>query len=288
MSDALYIPDFHTLLPASDFNSLISRVGVRIAWMKSRTCPCIYGGGGQNGVLPFAGTADPACLTCFGVGRYWDNPLTPMVMLMTFITVESTSFEPGIHTDENWGGIVTAAPMLSIPSWNPYLSLTDPAQPRVVWDNASVGDFFVSVDKLSRYTAVLQVGGNTLLPYQQNLQIEPVGAVAVYDPVSHAVSYPSYVVDGAAVTLPSTFPLDTTYIVEFQAAPIYAAYSKSGGLAHVRDFGQGTENLPRRFRLQTLDLWSRQYLSQAQAAGSIRLGGTAVALATLSGMASLG
>jgi hypothetical protein len=287
MSDALYIPAFDTLLPAGDFNSLISRVGVRVAWMRSRTCPCIYSAAGQNGALPFAGTADPACQKCFGVGTYWDDPLTPMVMLMSFITVESTSYEPGLHADSNWGGIVTAAPMLSVPSWNPYLSLTDPAQPRIVWDNASVGDFFVSVDKLSRYTAVLQVGGNTLLPYQQNLQIEPVGAVAVYDPVSHAVSYPAYTVVGASVTL-TGFPLDTTYIVEFQAAPIYAAYSKSGGLAHVRDFGQGTENLPRRFRLQTLDLWSRQYLSQAQAAGSIRLGGTAVALATLSGTASLG
>jgi hypothetical protein len=282
-----FIPAFDTMMPAGEFDSLISRVGVRICWMRSRTCPCIYGGGGQNGVLPFTGTADPACQQCFGIGTYWDAPLAPMVMLMTFITVESTTYEPGIHASENWGGIITAAPMLTIPANNPYLSITDPGQPRVAWDNASAGDFFVSVDKLSRYTAMLQVGGNTILPYQQNLQIAPTGAVAVYDPVGKVVSYPAYTVSGPSVILPD-FPPDTTYMVEFEAAPIYAAWTKAGGLPHVRDFGQGTENLPRRFRLQTLDLWTRQNLAMATAAGSIRLGGSAVALATLSGTVSLG
>lgn len=286
MSDALFIPPFNSMMPGSDFDSLISRVGVRIAWMKSHTCPCIYGGGGADGALPFAGTADPACHQCFGVGTFWDAPSFPITALMTFITVESTSFEPGIHTDPNWGAVVSAAPMLSIPYRNPYLAAFDPGQPTTMWENASASDFFVSVDKLSRYTAVLRVGGNTFLPYQQNLKIEPAGAVTIYDPVTHEVSYPDYAVSGAQVFL-SGFPDDTSYMVEFRAAPIYAEYSKSGGLAHVRDFGQGTEKLPRRFRLQMLDLWTRQNMAQAQAAGSLNLGGSIVALTTLAGTTSL-
>jgi hypothetical protein len=44
-------------------------------------------------------------------------------------------------------------------------------------------------------------------------------------------------------------------MVDFTAAPTYVAYRIAGMPAHVRPFGQ--QNLPRRFRLQALDLWTR-------------------------------
>ena len=75
-----------------------------------------------------------------------------------------------------------AEPSLTIPYSNPYLPQGDPQQPIAAWNDASFEDIFVPVDMLSRFTAKLQVGGITYLPYQQNLQVAPSGAVTTWKP----------------------------------------------------------------------------------------------------------
>jgi hypothetical protein len=64
-----------------------------------------------------------------------------------------------------------------------------------------------------------------------------------------------YAVSGLSVFLPSGYAIDTIYIVEFTAAPAYVAIRHAGGMPHTRPFGQVTE--PRRFKIQSLDLWTR-------------------------------
>lgn len=289
MSDTVAVPVIDPyLLPATDFNALIARMGVRVAWMRSRSCPCTYAGAGDDGSLPYPGGADPQCTTCLGIGTYWDAPTLPMMLGMSFVTTEPTSREPGATMDDEYGTVATAEPLLTIPAHNPLLSLLDPAQPTPAWESASLGDFFVSVDKLARFVAKLQVGRQDVLPYQQNLQIASTGAVAVYDVSSRSVVYPGYSVSGATVTLPG-YPEGTAYMVEFQAAPIYVAWRRAGGLAHVRDFGgSSVGQLPKRFRLQTLDWWTRQRYPQATAAGSLSIGGSAVSVGVMSATAELG
>jgi hypothetical protein len=80
--------------------------------------------------------------------------------------------------------------------------------------------------------------------------------VTVYDPVGHVVvTTNAYTVSGASVVL-SGYPTGTNYNVEFLANPSWVAFRIAGAPGHVRPFAQ--TNQPRRFRLQTLDLWTRQ------------------------------
>lgn len=246
------------LLPEYRFDALISEVGQRIGWMRSHACPCTYGYTLENNRLATPGSAQRACKTCLGIGFYWDAPGPPFRAYMSFMHVAATPDEPGVIMNETFGPAQTGEPSITIPYRNPNLVTDDPAQPTGAWTNASTDDIFVAIDMLTRYTAKLQVGGLTSLPFQQNLQVAPVGAVTVWDPtVSQAIPVLNYAVNGPTVTI-ANYPNGTSYMVEFQAAQLWVAWKRAGGLPHIRPFGGGTDNLPRRFRLQTLDPWLRQ------------------------------
>ncbi len=256
MSDTPIVPAITPwLLPAAPFENLIAQMGQRASWMKAHTCPCIYAGGGPQGRLPSPGTADPACLQCFGVGMYWDPPSDPFPALATFTQMTPTPNEPGVFTNETVGPIQSADPALTIP----YLNPSNPNTPNAAWQYAGTDDIFVLPDSTTRYNAVLQAGGITALPYQQNVVIAASGAVSTYDPITQQVSFPSYSTSGTSVIVPS-LQQGQNFIVEFQAAPLYVVYRKAGGLPHIRAFGSGQVNLPRKYHLSTLDLWLRQRL----------------------------
>lgn len=264
------------LLPPSDFEALIAQVGQRAAWMKSHTCPCIFGAPAASlNRLPTQGTAQASCLRCFGVGTYWDAPGLPFKAYISYMHLSPSPDEPGTVMDTKFGAAVVSEPSLTLPRLNPYLAFDDPMQPTKAWDEASTDDIFVAVDMLSRYTASLMVGGTQNLPYQQNVQIAPEGAVTVWNPTTRQVdTVVAYTVSGATVTIEG-YPAGTGYMVEFQAAPLYVAFRRAGGLAHIRPFGGGTAAEPKRFRLQTLDFWTRERNIQQQAAGSAIAAGSA-------------
>src|SRR3954469_11461501 len=246
------------LLPSARFDALISEVGQRIGWMRRHACPCTYSYTLENNRLATPGSAQRACKTCLGVGFYWDPPGPPFRAYVSFMHVAATPDEPGAIMNDVIGPVLTGEPSITIPYLNPNLTDGDLAQPTQAWINASTDDIFCAVDMLSRYTAMLQVGGQTILPFQQNLQIAPAGAVTVWDPLTSTVApVLDYSVNGPAVTI-ANYPDGTAYMVEFQAAQMWVAWKRAGGLAHVRPFGGGTVNEPRRFRLQALDPWLRQ------------------------------
>lgn len=265
-----FIPSVESMLmPSGEFDAVIARVGQRVSWMKGHTCPCTYGGGGAQGRLPMVGSAARGCKKCFGLGTYWDTPTVPFRAFISFMHMSPTPDEPGQRMDPSFGQYQMSEPSLTLPYTDPNKPLTDPTQPTNCWINASADDMFVPVDMTSRYTAVLQVGGVMNLPYQQNVQIALSGAVAVWDPVTMDVAQvEGYAVDGPTVTLPPTYPTGTNYMVEFIAAPLYVAFRAAGGIPHTRPFDGGAATEPRRFRLQTLDFWTRQRGIQAQASGT--------------------
>jgi hypothetical protein len=248
----------HVLLPEYRFDALISEVGQRVGWMRSHACPCVYSTTSQNNRLAIEGSAQAACQTCGGVGFYWDAPGPPFRAYVSFMQMAATPNEPGVTMNDTLGMVQMADPSITIPFMNSNLASNDPAQPTDAWTNATTDDIFIAVDMVSRYTAMLQVGGQVNLPFQQNLSVAPTGAVTIWNPVTSRVEAVSgYAVAGPAVTI-SGYPPGTSYMVEFQAAAIYVAFKRAGGLPHVRPFGGGTDKLPRRFRLQTLDPWMRQ------------------------------
>lgn len=273
-----YVPNTgQYLLPEQAFNALISEVGQRVSWMKSHSCPCTYTQTITFNRLNTPGSAQRDCRRCFGLGIYWDTPSIPFRAYLNFSSRTPTPDEPGVFMNETVGPVIASEPSLTIGHSNPKLSLLDPAQPTTAWENASIDDVFVAMDMLSRYTAVLQVGGTQNLPYQQNLQIAPSGAVTVWNPATLDVEQVAqYGVSGPTVVI-AGYPDGTNYMVEFQAAPTYVIWKRAGGMPHVRPFGGGTVNEPRRFRLQALDLWTRQRGIQPTAAGSTTVGGKAVA-----------
>jgi hypothetical protein len=75
-------------------------------------------------------------------------------------------------------------------------------------------------------------------------------------------------------------------MVEFMAAPMYVVFRPAGGLPHVRQFAVGTVNEPRRFKLQALDLWTRQRGQGPQAPGSTAAAGTLFPQFTMTGSLS--
>ena len=241
-------------LPFETFDSLIINAGVRFFWLRAHTCPCTFGG-------PVPGSPDPACLTCNGRGIYWDQPYGPFIALLTWTGFNPKPDEPGAGVQNVQGLVQQGEPTLSIPYTD-----SNSGSGSAVWSQSNVYDMFVEIDAVARFDAQLQVGVRQVVPYQQNVGIAASGAVSIYDQQTHLlVPVSGYTVSGASVFLPSGYVQGTNYIVEFTAAPAYVALNMSGGMPHMRPFAQITE--PRRFRLQSLDLWSR-----ARYAGEIPVG----------------
>lgn len=227
------------VLPVGPLDGLVAAYGNDLTWQRSHLCPCTYGG-------PIAGSPDVACNTCKGIGWYWDAPSAVFRGLITFIHMSPTPDEPGTTMSDKFGVVQLSEPTLSIP-WTTASG---------IWTAASINDVFVEPNALDRYETELQKGGVQTVPYQQNLTIPLTGAVTVYD-VANKVVVPvsGYTVSGPTVTLPSGYADGTPYVVSYTAAKAYVAWRSAGTMGHDRPFGNLT--LPKRFRLQTLDLWLR-------------------------------
>lgn len=239
---ALQPPDPFSL-PGRPFDLVLNKFGLRLAWGKSHTCPCIAWP--SLGKAP--GTPNPACTTCQGRGIYWDLPLVPFTGLITYGHTVQAQNEPGAKMDKTLGQIVQGEPRLTIPysaGWP--------------WQEASEFDVFVELDATYRYNTTLSVSGVTYVPYQHNLTIAASGAVSSWNPAtSGVVAVTGYSVSGAQVLMPSGTAANTPYVVEFTAAPSFVAFRLDGGFPHVRPFVGGTVAYPKRFRLIPMDLWIR-------------------------------
>lgn len=231
-------PIFPYVLPPDPFNKLIGQYGVRLQWMQSHQCPCMWGG-------DIPGSPVPGCNTCYGRGVYWDVPSLIFQGLLTQMKKTATPDEGGFTVDKNVGWEQNAHPVLSIP-----FVAGD------VWSNATDYDAFVELDAVTRYKSELTVGGITSVPYGQNLTIAASGAVTIWNTQTKTAQFIPYTVSGSTVTI-SGYPEGTSYTIEYTAAPVYIAFRKSGGMPHVRPFGAGVVNLPRRFHLSMLDVWTR-------------------------------
>lgn len=235
-----WFPPMTRTLDPVRFEGLIKANGIKLYWLKSHACPCMYAG-------DTPGNAQPGCLTCHGRGVYWDGPVGPFTGLITFIHTSPTPDEPGARMDEDVGMMVNGEPALTI---------TNDAASSGIWRDAKLYDQFVEVEALNVFNANLRSGYQTAVPYQQKLSIPPTGAVTVWDTTtSSVVTGVSYAVSGTNVILSSGYPIGTNFTVEFTAAPAYVAYRVAGMPAHVRPFAG--LNQPRRFRLQNLDLFTR-------------------------------
>jgi hypothetical protein len=249
---SVYVPYLPAIspwvLPNQPFDAIIAQYGIRLFWLKSHDCPCMYGG-------DIPGSPQPNCNQCAGRGIYWDEPFGPFQGLITWTDYSPKPDEPGTVVNVEQGLIQQGQPTLTIP-----FAAGAP------WSGASVYDAFVEIDGLTRFNAQLQAGVRQALPYQQNVSVAASGAVTIYDPqTQNIISVSGYTVSGTIVALPASYPQGTNYIVEFMAAPTYVALRPAGSLPHARPFGQVTE--PRRFKIQSLDLWTR-----ARFAGEIPIG----------------
>jgi len=240
-----WFPSFpNMLMPESALDGMIRNVGgVRLGWMRSHQCGCTLG-------ADIPGSPNPNCNTCHGRGVFWENWTEPFVGLITYMHTSSAPDEPGAFVDKFTGQSQYADPTLTIPFRGPGIEAH-------IWRNASEFDAYVELDATSRYTAALMVGDTSILPYQQQLDVQN---VYVYDPVAqrtYLLGPNEYFVTGSSVTLDPSFPAGTGYTVEYMACPVYIAYRRAGGLPHTRPFGGGTGQIPRRFRIVALDIWSR-------------------------------
>ncbi len=194
-----------------------------------------------------AGSADPTCTTCHGRGIYWDRPGTEFVGLLTFIHAVTSGDEQGVVMSPTEGVVNHGEPLISIPA----------NAPGGIWEYAALEDAYVELDSIIRWRTTLKVGVQTQLPYQNNLSVASSGAVTLYNQSTKSSEIVnSYSVSGGSVIL-SGYPKGTPYTVEYLASPVYIAWRKSGGMPHVRPFGSGIVNLPKRFKLVQLDLWLR-------------------------------
>ena len=234
-----YYPSLPNMtMPERMLDGLINNYGIRLGWMKNHVCACTYG-------YQIPGSPDPNCNTCYGRGYYWDNWTGLFTGLITFMHLSVSPDEPGVTMDPKWGVTQRGDPTLTIP----YSASG-------VWMQSSLMDAYVEVDSVNRYNSVLVTGQNTILPYQQKLEVLN---VYQFDPTTQITSpIPSseYVVSGASVILTNA-PDGTAYTVEYNAAPVYIAWREAGGMPHNRPFANGTGQIPKRFRLTTLDLWTR-------------------------------
>ena len=225
------------------FNALVSGFGVNLFWEKSHACPCVW-----QGYPNSRGSPQPSCLTCFGLGWYWDAPVGPFSALLTYAHSPLAADEPGALIDERLGQIVGA---------NPLLTLAYSPNP-MIWQMAGEFDRYTEADAFWRYNTTLYAGQKTILPYTSGVSVAPSGAVTMWNPSTSAVQQVTgYVVSGIAV-IASGLPLGTPYMVEFQANPQFVAIKRSGSFPHVRPFVQGTIPLPKRYRLAQADLWMRR------------------------------
>jgi hypothetical protein len=234
-----YLPPINPyVMPFGPFDKLLGNYGTRLTWQKSHLCPCTFSG-------QLTGSPDPQCNTCHGLGWYWDTASPTFSGLITFVHMSPSPDEPGVMMDEKFGQIQHAEPTLTIPQ-----------AAGAVWQEASLNDVFVQIDAIDRFESQLQVGGIQVVPYQQLLTVPVSGAVTVYNTATNAVDLVSgYVVSGAAVTLPSGYATGTSYVVQYKAAKAFVAWRPAGAMAHDRPYGE--QPLPKRFRLQALDLWLR-------------------------------
>ena len=239
-SNVPFIPPWNPyIMPPGVFDALIAASGVRLLWQKSHLCACTYGG-------PIPGSPDPACSTCSGRGYYWDSPVGPFVGLITFIHLVTSPDEPGAIMDEKFGQIFRGKPTLTIPY----------AGAPTVWSQSSTNDIFVEMDALDRFQRRASSRAKSNRPVSTSALDRGLRRGHGLDPIGHVTSFVSgYVVSGATVTLPSGYATGTPYVVELTAAKVYVAWRESGALAHQRPFAQSKE--PKRFNVQTLDLWLR-------------------------------
>jgi hypothetical protein len=249
-----FFPPFaQYVLPRQPFEAMIANSGSRMNWLKSHACPCI-----MNTVIP--GSPDPACNSCQGRGVYWDQPLWPFFGLLTFMHMAPSPDEPGVLVDTDFGQISHGEPTLTVPyEVGQAATAAQNNTQHTIWQTMSTDDALVEIDAQERFQTTLVVGQTQVVPYQHSLSIATSGAVTTYDSVNHlSVPVTGYTVSGASVLLPSNFASGTPYTVEFYAAPVWVVFRKAGGLPHVRPFGAPTPvNEPRRFRIQSLDIWLR-------------------------------
>lgn len=239
-----YMPPINPyVMPPSSFDALLANYGIDLTWQKSHFCPCTYGGA-------ITGSPDPQCNTCKGLGWYWDSASAVWRGLITFIHMSPTPDEPGTIMDPKFGVVQMSEPTLTIPSNGPEGLLPN------IYAQSSINDVYTMVNAIDRYEAALQVGGVQTVPYQQKLTIPATGAVTVYDqPSNTVITVSGYTVSGPTVTLPSQYPAGTAYVVSYTAAKAFVAWRIAGTLGHDRPLGNAA--LPKRFRLQALDLWLR-------------------------------
>lgn len=226
------------LMPPPLFNALIRSHGIRMTWMKSHVCPCTMSSDSP-------GSPNPTCNTCHGRGRYWDQPQGPFVLLRTFMHSTEAADEPGATMDAVRGQELHAEPTITIPS-----------DVLPVWSEASEFDAYVEVDTMMRFETAFVTGGNTVLPYQQNVDVE---SVTAYDTTAQdvvALSESQWTNNDGQISLIG-FANGTAFTVSYKANPVYIAWRRSGANAHMRLFGAGTAALPVRFRAQWLDAWIR-------------------------------
>lgn len=234
-----YLPPISPyVLPASPFDTLTAAYGVRLQWMQSHQCACVWGSS-----VP--GSPDPNCVTCSGRGVYWDAPSAIFSGIITQMHKTLSPDESGFEVTSKLGWKQDTFPLLSIP-----------ASAGEVWQNATDYDAFVELDAITRYKSEMTVGGMTSVPYAQNLNIPATGAVSIWNVQTKSTQLIPYTVNGANVTI-SGYPQGTSYTIEYFAAPVYLAFRKAGGMPHIRPFGNGVVSLPRRFRLDMLDVWIR-------------------------------
>ena len=193
-----------------------------------------------------------------GTGIYWDAPSAPFMVGMSFMHMSPSPDEPGAVQNHDFGPFASQEPSVTVP----YADIN--GNPLPAWQSMSVDDMLCAVDHHARFTVGLQVSGITAVPFQNNMVVAPTGAVTIYNPLTFTVSVVSgYTVSGTSVLLPDTYPPGTGYMVEYTASPLYVAFRRAGALPHNRMFGGGIDNLPTRFRLQTLDYWTRQRVGGA-------------------------
>lgn len=197
------------------------------------------------------GSGQPQCLTCHGLGIYWDDPIGPFIGLVTFMSMTRSPDEPGAKMDEVAGQVLSGSPSITVAQ-----SINNE-----VWSGASIDDQFIEYDAPARFNAVLVQGVQNFVPFYEDLTIESSGAVTTWDSIHNIVNpYVNYTVTGNQVQ--TTLPLGTPFTVEFEATNIYLVFRKPGGQAHIRPFGTAqAQQLPRRFQAYQVDRWIRARMS---------------------------
>lgn len=219
------------------YDAMVGQFGTRVLWEKAHACPCQW-------TQPVKGSPLPSCHTCSGLGWYWDKPIGPFPVMLTYAHSPLAADEPGTIINDRFGQIMSADPLLVLA----YGANSG------VWAEASEYDRYTEVDAYWRFYATLYEGQKMLLPFTQGISVE---AVTYFNQATSSVSaVASYGVTGNSVSA-NNLPYGQAYVVEFYANPQFVAQKRAGSLPHVRPFVQGTIPLPKRFKLMQLDYWLR-------------------------------